>query len=468
MERTARIQPVEKMVEKVYGAIQLGDPRRKRRLLQVAIECVKHPGASFGQIYGKGKEIKGAYRLIENKQVKSSDLLQPLERAGGEACAGREKIYAVQDTTELDFSHREAIAGLGPIHTSKNPGQGMFLHSTLAVDEEGTPLGFLGLQTWTRDAAEMGKREKRRKRPIEEKESHKWLEGMEGAQRILESLPREDRPPYVIHVMDREGDIFEVFESAYRLGCGVVVRAAWDRNVEGEEKHLWEAMKSRPAGGEWTLPIAAKPGQAARTARVEIRWGRVILKPPRPRSQGKAPIAVYAVWVIEPNPPKGATPVEWMLLTTEPAAHLEEAMEIVEIYRRRWRVEDLHLILKSGCRIEKGQYNSREAIEKVLALYLLSALRILILRYLAETQPESAADLVLNEVEQKSLRIYVRHQFGQEIVEKMTVYLVRYWIGRIGGHLGRKRDGQPGVRTLWRGWRDFELIVSMYIALTPL
>ena len=75
----------------------------------------------------------------------------------------------MQDTTELDFSHREAVAGLGPIHTRENPGQGMFLHSTLAVDEAGTPLGFLGLQTWTRDAAEMGKREKRRKKPIEEK-----------------------------------------------------------------------------------------------------------------------------------------------------------------------------------------------------------------------------------------------------------------------------------------------------------
>ena len=125
------------------------------------------------------------------------------------------------------------------------------------------------------------------------------------------------------------------------------------------------------------------------------------------------------------------------------------------------------MILKSGCRIEKGQFDSREAIEKVLALYLISALRILTLRYLAETQPDCTADQVLNESEQNSLRIYVQHHFGHSIGNAMTVGEVQFWIGRIGGHLGRKRDGRPGVRTLWRGWRDFELIVAMFIALHP-
>lgn len=267
--------------------------------------------------------------------------------------------------------------------------------------------------------------------------------------------------------MDREGDIFEVFEKAYELGHGVVVRAAWDRSVVGEEKHLWEAMRSRPVGGDYTIAVSAKPKQAARTARVEIRWGRVTLKPPQPRSKKKTPIAVYAVWVREPTPPDGAKPVEWMLLTTEPVDDFEDAMKIVWIYRCRWRVEELFLILKSGCRIEKGQFESRETIEKVLALYLLTALRILTLRYLAETQPDSSADQVLNEVEQNSLRIYVRQHFGHEIGHAMTVGEVQCWIGRIGGHLGRKRDGRPGVRTLWRGWRDFELLVSMFIALHP-
>lgn len=462
------MQPAEKMVEEVYGTTDLGDPRRKRRLLQVVTECVKHPGASWGQIFRAKKAVKGAYRLIENPQVKSPDLLQALEEAGGRACAGQARMYAVQDTTELDFSHRQPVAGLGPIHTSENPGQGLLLHSTLAVDETGTPLGYLGLQTWTRDPEEKGKRRNRRKIPIEEKESWKWIEGMKRAQRILAEQFEALARPYVIHVMDREGDIFEVFEKAYELGQGVVVRAAWNRRVEGEEeKYLWEAMKSRPVGGTFTIPVPAKPGQAARTARVEIRWGRVIVKPPQPRSHGKSPIGVYAVWVIEANPPQGVTPVEWMLLTSEPVENLEEAMAIVEIYRCRWRVEELHLILKSGCQIEKTQYDSREAIEKVLAIFLLSALRILTLRYLAETQPDSGAEQVINPVEQEALRVYVRRYFEEEISAPMTVGEVRLWIGRIGGHLGRKRDGPPGVRTLWRGWRDFELIVSMFIALNP-
>ena len=43
--------------------------------------------------------------------------------------------------------------------------------------------------------------------------------------------------------------------------------------------------------------------------------------------------------------------------------------------------------------------------------------------------------------------------------------LERVWIGRIGGHLGRKSDGRAGKRTLWRRWREFELLVQMYEAL---
>jgi len=457
------IQPVEQLVNEIYGRIDLGDPRRADRLIHVATQCIKNPGKCFGQIFGSSHEAKGAYRLIENPHFTSQDLFDPLEENGAKACLEREIVYAIQDTTKLDFSHRHKVEGLGPMHTQAHPGQGMLLHSTIALNEQGTPLGYLGIQTWARDAKTMGKRNQRKILPIEEKESYKWIEGMQKAQENLEAFP--DKRPYVIHVMDREGDVFEVFEKAHELGHGLVVRAAWDRNVEGDDKHLWEAMENCALGGDFTLTVAAKPNQSKRTARVEIRWKQVSLKPPQQRKKNKTPIAVYAVWVIEPNPPEGVKPIEWMLLTTEEVTNFEDAMRIVQIYRFRWRVEDMHLILKSGCRIEKGQFDSREAIEKILALYLISALRILTIRYLAETQPDCAADQVLNDTEQEALRVYVLHHFNHKLKKKITVGEVQMWIGRIGGHLGRKSDGRPGVRTLWRGWRDFEMIATMFIAM---
>ena len=462
------LQPVEKMVDAVFGHIDLGDPRREKRLQQVARACIQSPGVSFGQRFGRSKETKGAYRLLENEQIASRDLLDALEESGGQACGGQKRIFAVQDTTELDFSHRQAIEGLGPLHTQAHPGQGLLLHTTLALDETGSPLGYVGISLWARNRNEMGKRNQRRQKPIEEKESYKWIEGIERAQQSVEGHCLAAPSPYVIHVMDREGDIFEVFEKVYACGHGVVVRASRKRTVASPEGDLWETLQARPVGGKTSLNLPAKPGRSARTALLEIRWGQVTLQPPLVRQKGKVPVRVSAVWVCEPHPPKEAKPLEWMLLTTEPLESLDEALEIVQIYRHRWRVEELHLILKSGCRMEQGQFGSREAIEKMLSLNLLAALRILTLRYVAESQPDRAADDVLNETEQEALRIYVRHRFGETLGSRMTVAEVRRWIGRIGGHLGRRGDGPPGVRTLWRGWRDFQLILSMHIALHPI
>lgn len=460
------IQSVKQLENEVFGTVNLGDPRRTARLLQVVTECLKYPGATFGQIFKSWKDIKGAYRLIENPRIAGQDLFEPLQQSGARACSGQSKIYAVQDTTGLDFSHRQPVKGLGPVNTKAAPGQGLFLHSTLGLAEDGTPLGFLGIQTWSRKSSELGKRAQRKSKPVEEKESSKWLKGMEQAQAHLESLPVSTRPR-VIHVMDREGDIFEVFEKAFALGHGVVIRAAWNRNVAGEHAHLWETMQRQPVGGRLPVEVRNQANHAPRTAQLEIRWGFVVLQPPRSRAKGKSPIGVYAVWAVEVNAPEGVTPVEWMILTTEPVHDLEGAVEILRIYRSRWRVEDIHLILKSGCRMEKGQFESRETIEKMLAVNMLSALRILILRYLAETQPDGTADQVLDDVEQEALRVYIRKYFDHDLGQHMTVGEVRFWIGRIGGHLGRKRDGMPGIRTLWRGWRDFELLVSMYTALHP-
>lgn len=462
------LQPIEQMVDFVYGQVDLGDPRREDRLRQVAMACVQSPGVSFGQRFGSWSETKGAYRLLENASIGRRDLLDPLEESGGAACVGRRTIYAVQDTTEMDYSRRQKIEGLGPLHTSEHPGQGILVHTTLAVDEEGTPVGYLGIQSWVRDPEEMGKRHQRHSKPIEEKESSKWINGVERAYELLEAASLKSSAPYVIHVLDREGDIFEVVETVYAHGHGVVVRACRNRKVTEEEAYLWETLQARPVGGCLTLDVPAKAGQPARTAHLEVRWSPVTLCPPERRKQGKVPVQVYAVWVYEPNPPAGVQPLEWMLLTSEPVASLEEALEIIRIYRYRWRVEELHLILKSGCGMEASQFRSREALEKMLALNLLAALRILTIRYLAETQPDCSADCVLNENEQEALRVYVRHRFGQTLSQPMTVAEVRCWIGRIGGHLGRTRDGSPGVRTLWRGWRNFQQIISMYLALQPL
>jgi hypothetical protein len=442
----------------------LGDPRRKERLLSVAYACMVSPGKSFGQSLPHPAQVKGAYRLMANEQIPASALSDSLCRAGIDAVSRHDVIYAIQDTTTVEFNRRAPIEGLGPIGTATAPGQGFFLHTTLAVRPDGLPLGYLNLQTWARDPRQTGTRYHRKERPVEEKESFKWIRAIRESSRLVkQKLPAAERPR-LIFIGDRECDIHEVFEEVMPTPHGLIVRAAWNRRIADEAGHIWEHLRQLPVYGHLPLEISANARRKARTARLAVRWSRVLLTPSPAAHPHRVPVSLYVVWVQETEPPAGESPIEWMLLTTEPVLTLEEALQIIEAYRLRWRIEELHLILKSGCRLESVQYDSLDRLEKILMLGLGSALRLLLLRYVAETHPSAPCTQVLSPIQEQALCVYVTHHFKTPVTH-LTVAEALLWIGRLGGFLGRKRDGRPGVRPLWRGWRDLEVLASMYEAM---
>ena len=450
-----------------FATAALPDARLHARLVQVATTLGAKPLDSFPQACGNWTQAKGAYRFVENERVTFAAIQRGSAEATARACAGRPVIYSLQDTTTFSFPRAKETTGLGPVSSCDMPG--MLVHSTLALDEEGVALGLLDQQWWCREEKDEPNRRggKHKKLPLAEKESHKWFRGVEAAQRTLARCVVEDQRPRVIHVFDSEADIHELFELILAGDDGAVIRSSQNRRVKHEDGQTGSAHDVVRASAPLTtvtIEVPRKHGQAARTATVEVRACRVRLHPSCPHHRNRQPLQLGLVEVWEPEAPDGVEPLHWLLWTTEPCPTAAEALAIVAIYKKRWRIEDFHLTIKSGCRIEQVQFKTAQRIAKVLALYSPVAVRILRLRDRARVAGDAPCTEVLNENEWRTLWIAIHNRPVPAHTRIPTLRQAVLWIGRLGGHLGRKRDGMPGVRTLWRGWRDLEMLTTLYNA----
>jgi hypothetical protein len=248
-------------------------------------------------------------------------------------------------------------------------------------------------------------------RPIEEKESYRWLEAYADACRIAALIP-ETR---VINVTDREGDMFELFDLRRRQTgrkAELLVRANYDRCLEGSDRKLFEELAAAPLAKTVSIPVPrqrehrakpsdpGRPALAARTAKVQVRFKEVTLSAPQaPQTRNKQPIKLWAVSLVEKYPPKGATAVHWLLLTTIPIASVKQALKCVRWYCRRWRIEEWHRVMKSGCKILDHQNHTAEALLRAIALDAVIAWRIMLLALLGREVPELPSDILFDPCE---------------------------------------------------------------------
>jgi hypothetical protein len=351
---------------------------------------------------------------------------------------------------------------MGPIGSSVHGPQGLHLHSTLAFSTQGTPLGFLDVQCWSRDAADFGKKAKRHRVPIEEKESFKWLKGLRAVAAVQARCPGTT----LVSVGDREADLYELFEEAMNnpKGPKLLVRAEHNRQLQDEQKRLWETMQSRDPDGVQVLQVPRQGSRAARVAHMSIRHAGVSVIAPTGHTGGP-PIPVWAVLAQEQHAPAGVKALEWMLLTTVPVTSFEQATEKLMWYARRWGIEVLHRTLKSGCRIEKRQFGQADRIEACLAIDLVVAWRIYYLNKLGREVPQAPCTVYFEEAEWKALTVFTtKNRIAPTQPPTLRDALRR--VATLGGFLGRKGDGEPGTQTLWIGLQRLDDIVSMWRVMT--
>ena len=468
-------------VARQYRTVSLPDARLEKRLLTVAQTLAAKPHDSINQACDNWAGAKGAYRFVENEAVTPAALIQPLTDAAAREAAAHGVVIAVQDTTVLSFPRARQAKGLGPVNDLPEA-RGMLVHPALALRLDGAPLGLLDLQYWCRDVVardpsapdDAAAPARKASRPIEQKESAKWLRGIAAARQAIADNIDEARRPRLIHVLDREGDIHEVFDLVTASGDGAVIRCGQDRRVvtaNGRQTLAHTAIAAAPVLGRAVIDVPRKQGQARRQATVEIRACQLTLIPPLKHCAGarrRRSVPLNLVQVAEVNTPHGLKePLHWLLWTTETAPTMAAALELVRRYKLRWKIEEFNLVLKSGCRIEDLQFETAERLAKVVALYAPVAVRILQLRAWSRLEPEAPCTIVLTEEQWRALWTYIHRRRPSRQTAPPTIQQATLWIGRLGGHLGRKSDGMPGVRTLWRGWRDLDLLVTMFILGDP-
>jgi hypothetical protein len=431
----------------------LPDRRLNERLALLLGAFAKAPEASIPQATGDWPSAKAAYRFLGNDRVSDDDLLQGLRRDTAAQALALGQLLLVQDSTSANFTRLGGIAEMGPID-SAGLARGLLLHSCLAIDVKGRVIGLLDLQRWARPQHGQVK--------PDEKESRKWLYGIEQARQALGAASQGRPLPRLIHVMDREGDCFDVMLAIDDAGDSAIIRCAQDRRVEGPLGRAHREVRGQPLLGVAWIDVPARAGRAARRAEVELRCQSMVLLPDREKYAHGWEMSWSLVEAWERYPPLGAEPLHWLLWTREPTRTLEEVLEVLARYGCRWPIEDYHLTIKSGCRIEGLQLESWAGLQKALVLYAAVAARVVQLRDWARQEPEASALLLLSADECEVLR--ARCDTKAKVKGELTLTQAVLWIGRLGGHLNRKSDGMPGVRTLWKGLRALDLLVEGFRA----
>jgi hypothetical protein len=372
-------------------------------------------------------------------------LLKPHVEATAERIRKHQVVLAAQDTTTLDYTaHPEA--DLGPTCHENDSCIGLILHDTLAFSPEGTPLGVLDGQCWTRDPKETGKKAKRGKLPIEQKESFKWLKSYRAVAEVQALCPET----MLVSVGDREADIYELFHETtkHENGPKLLVRADKWKKRKVEQELLWAKMRQEEVAGYREIQVPRSGRRKARKAKLEIRFSQVTLAPPQ--SKPLPPITIWAVYAREIDHASDVKePIDWMLLTTVETSTLEEAEEKMRWYGKRWGIEVYHRTLKSGCRIEDRRLDNADRLTACIAIDMVVAWRIFLLTMLSREHPDLPCDACLSEDEWRALTVFYTRKAPPKTPPPMKDIIVL--IAKLGGFLGRKSDGNPGTTTVWRG-----------------
>ena len=439
-----------------FGEAKLGDARRTARLVALARQLASTPACSLPKSLSPA-ELKAAYRFFDNDEIDTDGILtahigQTLGRMSQVPV-----VLAIQDTTEYNLNHLPATTGLG--YCSNGHVRGFLMHSMLAVTPDGLPLGVLGMKTWIRPDDQFGKKARRKQLPIEEKESIKWIEGLRHIRTLSAHCPQTK----VVTVCDREADVYDLFAQERGAGVEWLVRAAWNRRVTHPERYLWEAMQAAPLLGTTKLRLPARGSTAEREAVMEVRCASLHIRPPLDRRDGTlSDVEVHVVWAVEPHPPDGGEAVEWMLLTSMPVERMEQALDYLAWYARRWTIETWHRVLKSGCNVEARQFGDIARFERATALYSVIAWRILYATMLGRLEADLSCEVLLQRFEWQAL--YCRANGTTTVPKKPpTLGQAILWIAKLGGYLARKNDRPPGATVLWRGFLALHESAQMYL-----
>jgi len=446
------------------AAASIPDKRLQCRLRRLLDQLSAAPGKPVPAACGDWAATKAAYRFFDNPRVTEHGVLSGHLAATASRFKGSDgPVLILQDTTEFIYN-RETPAKIGFTKTinagkykagqpSKRTLCGILMHSSLAVTTCGTPLGLAAVKFWTRSkfkgTAAIKRRVNPTRMPIETKESYRWLENLQQSIALLGS------PERCVHVGDRESDIYELFCLAQDIGTRFLVRVQTNRlaehPVEVEPSLVAHRVFTQLASVSWSgchqIMIS---GDGNEKVTLQIKFCSVKTLPPIGKQTRYAPQTLSYIHALEIDPPEDRDPIDWKLVTNLPVNDLADAIEKLNWYAMRWKIEVFHKIMKSGCRAEDAKLQTAERLVKLLALISVVSWRIFWITMSARERPFAKPDTILTPTEIETLERIDAARSRPRIMHKTVAnYLLQ--IAMLGGYLARTRDPTPGNMVVWRG-----------------
>jgi Transposase DNA-binding/Transposase Tn5 dimerisation domain len=442
---------------------QMHDARHAKRLATLLTQLSEQPVSSIPSACRGWAETVAAYRFLDNPTVGCEEILSGHRQATLERLRTQEVALLVQDTSFLNYGTLQPKAGMGTV--KERTCEEYLLHATVAFTPQRVNLGVVGAKLWQRPEQPVGRERKRK--PIEEKESYRWLEGYALACEVQQACPQT----VVVSVADCEGDIQEWFLDAMgRAGeehAEFLIRAKCNRRLAPGAAHgyVWEEMQAARPLGKLTFKLSRQADRPPRRVTLTVTARPVTFHGARRPGGRLPPVQVWAVYAIERKPPKGEDPVEWLLLTSVPVEDFAGACTVVQWYRARWEIELFFRGLKQGCQIERLRLATDHRLLNALAIYLIIAWRIHTITMMGRTYPEVSCEVVFEPREWQT--IYTMQYHSRPPVQPPPLRDTVRALAQLGGFLARTGDGEPGIKSIWQGYQrlhEFIYAVEMHLA----
>lgn len=430
--------------------IDIGDKRLNNRLKHLLSTASKQPQMSINKMFHTRKEIQACYRFFSNDLVDETKIIAPHIEKTIERIQEHSVILTLSDTTSFNFTTRKTLKDSGYI--SSNNAQGFFFHSTLAITPERLHLGIVAQKFWAREKEKPATRVHRENKQLSEKESYRWLESYVQSCKLAQKCKNTK----VVYISDREGDIFEIYaeyESQEKFKAEYVIRSNHNRTVYNDSKStklLNSQLEESKILGEIEFEIEKRESSERRIVRQTVQAEQVTIKSRYGADIPNQKAKLNAVYLKEVNPPDGESPINWCLLTSLPITTVEEIKTVVKYYLCRWEIELFFKTIKSGCKVEEKSLRSAERLYPLFALLSIVAWRVNFLIQASRMAPEVSCEKFFERAEWKAGYIAAtRKKDPPESPPKMKEMME--YIAKLGGHLGRKNDARPGLKSIWLG-----------------
>jgi hypothetical protein len=442
-----------------------GDVRLTRRLQQIAESSERNPSASLPEQSGSSAALEATYRFIENDSVSAKTILDSHIEQTSERAGAFPYVYVIHDTTDFKFKGEQRREGLGWVETPKD--QGFFGHFSICASPSGEPLGTLGLYAWSRQGRPKGHRRQNVSQSDPDRESLRWIDaGLSAAERLYGKTE-------AIHLMDREGDSYELFSFLLEHEQRFVIRLSHDRRLEqgraaAKEQKLFESLSNSPYFFDREVVLSERntkksprnikvfPPRARRLAHLEVRAAtkEIFIGNGAPAHLPPS-LKLNFIEVRETETNGTEEPVLWRLVSTEPIETEQQVAAIVDAYRQRWLIEEFFKALKTGCRYQDHQLDSASTLLVMLTIESAVAWKLLLCRWIAHNEPDAPAERIISPIQLKLLKLNAKQQ-KRKVPEKVTASFVLQEIALLGGHI--KNNGAPGWLVLRRGFDQLFLL----------